>query len=269
MKNCLKNMLAVGFLMLFLPYTITLLVNGQQGIHREERMPELEYQVLYQLLEQDFSWMEEGTLELMAVLYRTEYMRKSEEFFPEELPSNMYGENYEKIYRAVKSTCGQVVTIGGQYRELPYHAVSAGITRRGLLLGEEFSYVRSEKCPEDLYSDSYLQICYLTGEELAETLGEEINPEGLELERDDAEYVTSVRCGEKNWTGENFRTLLHLPSSCFWLETMEKTIRITVKGSGHGFGISLHTADHMVQEGADFRDIIHKFYENAECITIS
>lgn len=269
MKNYLKNILSIGFLILFLPYTITLLINGRQGIHREERMPKLEYQVLYQLLEQDFSWMEEGTLELMAVLYRTEYVRNPAEFFPEEIPANLYGENYERVYRAVESTCGQVVTIDGQYRELPYHAVSAGTTRRGVLLGEEFSYVRPVECPEDLHSTSYLQVCYLAGEELSETLGEEINLEELELDRDDAEYVTSVHYGEKNWTGEKFRTLLHLPSSCFWLEPMEKSVRITVKGSGHGFGISLYTANCMAQEGADFREIIHKFYENAECITIS
>lgn len=269
MKSYLKNIIAVGFLVLFLPYTITLLVNGRQGIHQEERLPELEYQVLYQLLQQDFSWMEDGTLDLMAVLYRTECVRTQEDFAVEEISAKMYGENYDRLCRAVERTRGQVITIDGEYKELPYHAVSAGNTRKGQLLGEDFSYVSSVECPEDLHSDSYLQICYLTGEELSEVLDEEVALEDLVLERDDTEYVTSVRCGEKSWTGENFRTLLHLPSSCFWLEPMEKNIRITVKGSGHGFGISLYTANCMILEGADLMEIIHKFYQNAECITIS
>ena len=42
MKNYLKNLVTVGFLALFLPYTITLLVNGRQGIHRESEWTELE-----------------------------------------------------------------------------------------------------------------------------------------------------------------------------------------------------------------------------------
>ena len=44
--------------------------------------------------------------------------------------------------------------------------------------------------------------------------------------------------------------------------------RITVKGNGHGFGISLYTADRMIREGMSWEEVIQKFYENAECITL-
>lgn len=277
MKAYLKNMAAIGFLILFLPYTITLLVNGRQGIHQEQQLPELEYRVLYGLLQEDLSWMADGTLELMAVLYRTECVRDPEGRLESEALTEAYGETYERIFQAVERTQGQVVAIQGEYRELPYHAVSAGSTRKGEILGEEFSYVSAVDCPDDLKSDAFLQICYLTNEELAETLGyadpgeepSETLAGEIVLERDSAEYVINVVYGEKSWTGENFRSLLHLPSSCFWLEPSEGKVRITVKGSGHGFGISLYTADCMVRDGADYMEIIQKFYENAECITIT
>ncbi len=268
MKAYVKNMAAIGFLILFLPYTLMLLLNGRQGIHQEEQLPALEYQVLCALLEQDFSWMEDGTLRLMAVLYRTEYVRSQEDLPSEDMTPGLYGENYQRFYRAVADTQGQVITIDGAYKELPYHAVSAGNTRDGRLLGEEFAYVKAVACPEDIQSDSYLQICYLTEQELTEALGQPFLPEELAMERDSAEYVTSVTCGGRSWTGENFRTLLHLSSSCFWLEPSKEGVRITVKGNGHGFGISLYTADRMVQEGANLTEIIQKFYQNAECITI-
>lgn len=269
MKAYLKNAAAVGFLILFLPYTITLLANGRQGIHQEEKLPQLEYQVLYELLCQDFSWMEDGTLELMAVLYRTEAVRSPKEFTVEELSFELYGENYERFRRAVENTRGQVIQIDGKYRDLPYHAVSAGHTREGSLLGEEYSYVFSMECPEDFQSEMYLQVCHLSRQEIAQTLGAELIPKEFVLERDGAEYVTRVSCMDMSWTGENFRTLLHLPSSCFWMDFSEEDVRITVKGSGHGFGISLYTADCMIKEGADYREIIQKFYQNAECITIA
>lgn len=269
MKSYLKNMAAIGFLILFLPYTATLLINGRQGIHQERQLPELEYRVLYGLLQEDFSWMEDGTLKLMAVLYRTEYVRNPEGAEGQEVLTEVYGETYERLFQAVESTQGQVITIDGEYRELPYHAVSAGYTRSGELLGEDFYYVSAVDCPDDLKSDAYLQICYLTDEEISDAMSEEISCGEIVLERDSADYVTEVVCGEYSWTGENFRTLLHLPSSCFWMEASEGKVRVTVKGSGHGFGISLYTANCMIQDGSDYMEIIRKFYENAECITVT
>ena len=79
MKKWMKSAAAVGFLVLFLPYTMTLLINGRQGIHREKELPQLEYQVLSCLLLEDYSWMEDGTLDLMAILYRTECLRTQNE----------------------------------------------------------------------------------------------------------------------------------------------------------------------------------------------
>lgn len=270
MKKCLKNIAAVGFLILFLPYTVILLANGRQGIHQEEQLPELEYQVLYRLMQEDCSWMEDGTLELLAVLFRTECVREQTESVRESSVLGLYGEDYNRIYQAVLHTKGQVITIDGAYKELPYHAVSAGMTRDGALLGEEYGYVNCVECREDRESEAYLQICTLTEKELNEALKSDtvIKPEDLVFERDREEYVTKVISPSKSWTGENFRSLLHLPSSCFYAELQPDGVRIVCKGSGHGFGISLYTANRYIQEGADRMDIIQKFYQNAECITI-
>ena len=77
-----------------------------------------------------------------------------------------------------------------------------------------------------------------------------------------------VRLGDEMLQGESVRTLLHLPSSCFYVDDSEEILRITVKGNGHGFGISLYTADRMIREGMSWEEVIQKFYENAECITL-
>ena len=269
MKRWLKNMIALGFLILFLPYTITLLLNGKQGIHKEEILPELEYQVLYQLMQENTSWMQDGTLELLAILYRSEYYRSKETIEIKEISPEFYKENYDRVYQAVQNTVGKVITIEEEYKELPYHAVSAGVTRDGTLLGEGFSYVTSVVCPKDVEASAYLQVLYLTEEELCEAIGAKIDIEQLDFVRDHADYVTNVRCADKEWPGEKFRSLLHLSSSCFYIEATEHNIRITVKGNGHGFGISLYTADWMIQEGMELEDVIQEFYQGAACITIS
>ena len=43
MKKYIQNIGAVLFLTLCLPYTMTLLMNGRDGIHTEQELPELEY----------------------------------------------------------------------------------------------------------------------------------------------------------------------------------------------------------------------------------
>lgn len=268
MKKYLQNMMAVVFLTIFLPYTITLLMGGRQGIHQEEELPALEYQVLHRMLEENCSWMGDDTLKLMAVLYRTECVRSGAVSDSSELSYERYEESYERMYEAVVHTRGQVITIQGEYRELPYHEVSAGRTRKGTLLGEAFSYVKEADCPEDLQSDQYLQISVLREEDIKQALGSVFDSEHMELRRDSAGYVTELICPEGKWQGESVRNLLHLPSSCFYMEPVDRGIRVTVKGDGHGFGISLYTADRMIRDGAGIPDIIQKFYEGAECITI-
>lgn len=268
MKKYIQNIGVVLFLALCLPYTMTLLMNGIEGIHTEQKLPELEYQVLYLLLQDDHSWMQEQTLELLAILYRTELVRTEKNVEVKKIPTGMNDDDYSRMYQAVRSTEGQVIQINGEYRELPYHALSAGRTRDGQLLGEELSHVEVSDCPLDLKAENYIQICVLPEQELQLVLGKEFDYDQMELVRDSSEYVINVQCPEKEWQGEVFRTLLHLPSSCFWMEETEKGIRVTVKGNGHGFGISLYTADRMAQNGDGLQEILDQFYKNAECITI-
>lgn len=268
MKRLLKNAAAIGFLVLFLPYTMTLLIDGKQGVHREEALPELEYQVLSRLMREDCSWMDERTLELTAILYRTDCVRE-ENAERAAQPCDIYKSDYSRMYDAVVRTRGQVISIGGAYRELPYHAVSAGRTREGVLLGEEYAYVLAADCPYDKESGDYLQICQLSEREWRDITGTDMS-EPIKMERDKADYVSRVIIGSREWQGEAFRSLLHLPSSSFRLDadTAKGEMRVTVKGSGHGFGISLYTADRMIREGAELTEIIQKFYKDAVCITI-
>ena len=269
MKKWMKSAAAVGFLVLFLPYTMTLLINGRQGIHREKELPQLEYQVLSCLLLEDYSWMEDGTLDLMAILYRTECLRtQNEKKETEEGMRSVYDKDYQRIYDAVVRTEGQVVTIDGVYKELPYHVVSAGRTREGTLLGGSYAYVRSAECPYDKESGAYLKNYQISKEDLSKVLGEDFVMEVVDVERDSSDYVSRIRVADTEWKGEEFRAMLHLPSSCFFLEEEDGEIWVTVKGSGHGFGMSLYTANRMIQEGAQPSEIFQTFYQDSACITI-
>ena len=269
MKNGLKMLWSILFLAIFLPYTAILLMNGRQGVSREEKLPDREYQVLAGLLQEDLSWMDEETLCLMAVLIRTELVRTGTSVVEE---PQVRQTAYEAARDAVKKTCSKVITIDGEYRALPWHGISAGRTRAGILLGEEYSYIHAVECPEDRESEEYLRVFRMDRKTFLQILqGENAAHqewEKPELERDSSDYVTRVHLGGEMLQGESVRTLLHLPSSCFYVDDSEEILRITVKGNGHGFGISLYTADRMIREGMSWEEVIQKFYENAECITL-
>lgn len=47
---------------------------------------------------------------------------------------------------------------------------------------------------------------------------QEITLGDFEFQRDSEGYVESVSLGDQTWTGEAFRSLLHFPSSCFWMK---------------------------------------------------
>lgn len=150
MKNYVKMFLAGIFLATAFPFTMVLLLNGRQGIHKEKQLDPVDYQVLQQMLTEDLSWMSDDTLKLLAVLYRTEVFCVGESSAIEQLSlSELYGEPYGRIYQAIESTSGMAVTIDGEYRELPFHKLSVGHTRDGKLLGDSYDYVLSVECRED------------------------------------------------------------------------------------------------------------------------
>ena len=110
MKNYVKMFLAGIFLATAFPFTMVLLLNGRQGIHKEKQLDPVDYQVLQQMLAEDLSWMSDDTLKLLAVLYRTEAFCVGESSAIEQLSlSELYGEPYGRIYQAIESTSGMAV----------------------------------------------------------------------------------------------------------------------------------------------------------------
>ena len=55
MKNYVKMFLAGIFLATAFPFTMVLLLNGRQGIHKEKQLDPVDYQVLQQMLTEDLS----------------------------------------------------------------------------------------------------------------------------------------------------------------------------------------------------------------------
>ena len=70
--------------------------------------------------------------------------------------------------------------------------------------------------------------------------------------------------GKKEFTGAQVREILGLRSACFEIKCSDGEFKITVRGYGHGVGMSQYGADYMARQGSDWQEIIKHYYTGAE-----
>lgn len=184
----------------------------------------------------------------------------------------------ELVLEAVSQTKGVCLMYQNQPVNGSYFAVSNGATRNGEELSlTEYPYLKSVPCSKDFLSEDYTSFVSLrksefdwiwqqipsAGEEESENLERdeaETELEDISIWRDSAGYVLYLEREGKTVAGEQFRESLHLASSSFHLREEESEIIITVKGAGHGLGMSLFAANEMAGEGTDYLEILKYFF---------
>ncbi|HIT90669.1 MAG TPA: SpoIID/LytB domain-containing protein [Candidatus Merdenecus merdavium] len=235
---------------------------------------------------------EEETLKAQAIIARTNLLYQKEqddavwfqeayasmEGMRESLSDETFKEYYEKLKRAIGETKGQVVTYEGDLVELPYHSISAGGTRNGwdAFAKEGYDYLESVECLKDVEALEYLGVRSYSLQEFIDlckeidtygnfeegTLKEQIQI----LSEDEQHYVIKIKVGDETVSGEKFRSIFSLNSSCFQIDKVDQTIKITTKGLGHGVGMSQYGANEMAKEGADAIEILQYFFKNSEIL---
>ena len=182
--------------------------------------------------------------------------------------------------RAVSETRGIYLEYEGKPVYGAYFLVSNGNTREaGEVLGTgTYPYLTQVSCEKDYLSDQYLhrveysleefeKIWERTGAksdaEIEKALGEEEREEmaGMIVLRDSAGYGRYLRYGEKWVSCEELRYALCLPSSDFEIKSDAGRLIFTVKGSGHGLGMSQFGANELALEGWDYGKILNYFFQ--------
>lgn len=179
---------------------------------------------------------------------------------------NDYETNYRKIAGLILDTKGIYISYKDQPIDASFCAVSAGWTRTG---PDEYPYLQSVECGDDIFSDDYVSRVSYTIEEWKKLLHESVTLFAKEdvtdieiLSKDKWGYVTTVRIGDKQMMGEAFRILAGLSSACFNYVINEEEIVFTVNGNGHGYGMSLYTAEQLAIDGQEFRTILNFFFDD-------
>lgn len=183
--------------------------------------------------------------------------------------------NWKKINEAVNKTAGKIITYDGKPINAFFHSNSGGTTEIPVNVwgGSGYPYLQVvETSGEEGYTQ-YLSEVELTNEELLEKIKEkyediEINFENTEdikvLEYTESNRVKTIKFGNHNISGVEARTIFGLKSTNFEIIHEDGKIKFSVKGYGHGVGMSQTGADSMAKEGKSCEEIIKHFYVGIE-----
>lgn len=173
----------------------------------------------------------------------------------------------EKIRSAVKSVLYETITYDGQLILAAYHAISSGRTENAAdTWGGNYAYLTSVDSSGDKLSPNYLSTAEFTADELKEKLAEYVALSGDgsgwigEISRTDTGTVLTAVIGGKSISGGNIRKALSLRSANFDIAFSGGKFIFTVRGYGHGIGMSQYGAHYMAMQGKNYKEILLHYY---------
>lgn len=187
-----------------------------------------------------------------------------------------YGDVYETTEKRVKKLINSVKNKIIYYKNEPilavYHDTSGGKTENAKdIWGGDYPYLVSVESISDLLNPSYLSTVTYTKQEFESRL----KGLGVSLPKSEKNYigkakttesgtVKSILIAEKNFSGQKIREAFNLRSANFDLKYEDKKFVFTVRGFGHGVGMSQYGALFMAKEGSNYKQILKWYYTGCE-----
>lgn len=195
-----------------------------------------------------------------------------------EIYGDSFSEKWAVICSAAEKSAEYVLTSEGKPALSVYHAISNGMTESSEnVWGGALSYLVPVESPGDKLSPDYESKVTLDRQKVLETLNK--NGAGLSGkkpeewfsggERTESGYVDKIKIGAATFSGEKLRSIFGLRSSDFDVSYMDGDFIFTVRGYGHGVGLSQVGANHMAKEGASFEEILLHYYPGTKLIKYS
>lgn len=188
--------------------------------------------------------------------------------------------NWNKIVSCVDSTSGKIITYKGEPINAFFHSNSGGITESSLNIwgGIDYPYLKSVETAGEEGYNQYNSEVQFTKEELLNKIKEKYQDCEIDYTQENCiqilEHTTSgriktIKFGNKEIAGTEARTLLGLKSTNFTFTINGDSITFSVKGYGHGVGMSQTGADALAKSGANYEQIIKHFYTDVEIIEVN
>lgn len=179
--------------------------------------------------------------------------------------------SYPKIKQAVDETKGQIITYQGEPIITLYFSTSSGKTENNEeVFSDNYPYLKSVDSPYDKIAPKYTSALKLTNEEFVKSFKASYNNINLSssnlskqikiIKRSEGGSVETIKVGNKELKGTDVRSILNLNSANFDMTFDNNSVDISVKGYGHGVGMSQWGAQGMAQEGYKYYEILSHYY---------
>ena len=178
----------------------------------------------------------------------------------------------QKLKKAVGEVKGEFIAFSGEPILALYHSSSGGKTEDiKNVFGTELPYLVSVDSLGDLMDKDYESKAKFTAEEFKNLIGENADLSGAlntwvgATKHRENGYVESIMIGGKAFSGVEIRKIFSLRSANFELSYDEGFI-FTVRGYGHGVGLSQTGAEYMAKQGGNYKEILLWYYKNTEIL---
>lgn len=181
-----------------------------------------------------------------------------------------FSTNHSMLTKAADAVCGQVLKCGGELIDATYFAISSGQTESAeAMWGGKRSYLVSVASPGDAFASGFQTGVTLTADQFkaaalkaapkANLTGDAAKWVGAAV-RTAAGSVESIKIGGASLTGTAARGAFGLRSANFTVSYANGKFNFTVKGYGHGVGMSQVGAQFMANQGSDYKQILSWYY---------
>jgi len=198
---------------------------------------------------------------------------KDQGFITREQAVEKWGKNYvayaKKIDDAVSAVKGKVIKYNGMPILAAYHAISSGKTEMASVVWGDTNmpYLKSVESIGDLLAPDYQTTATFTKEQFianAKKLGATLTGDPKtwikEPKRSASGTVTEYILGDKKVNGQQIRSAFSLRSANFDIVYKDLKLCFTVRGYGHGVGMSQYGANYMAKQGSSYIEILKWYY---------
>lgn len=179
----------------------------------------------------------------------------------------------KKIIAAVDDTQGIIMTYGGKPITAVFYAISSGKTENSKdVWGGDLPYLKSVSSPYDKNAPGYASSAEFSLNEFKSRISAEYKNADFSgspsawyknEKRSEGGAVISCEVGGVEIKGTKMRTLFNLRSHNYTLSLTDKAV-FSVKGYGHGVGMSQWGAKFYAEEGKNYRDILRIYYSGID-----
>lgn len=181
--------------------------------------------------------------------------------------------NWEKVSDAVESTTGEIMTYNGETISAVFHSTSSGSTEAAAdVWGSDVPYLQSVASVGDEQSPKYKSEVSMSEAEFKNIAGDKVNgidwSKGVvtDIVRSGAGGIISLKLGGVEVKGTDFRTMFDLRSTNAEITNENGSVKMSVKGYGHGVGMSQYGANYLASQGKKYEEILKTYYTGVEIV---